>query len=304
MCIGLRSMKSAYSSRTYIILLRMNVALATSQEFPNLCEGDAHLLDAIKAKGIKVSGAIWSDKSIDWSEYSHVIIRSCWDYHLRIKEFLSWITHLEKAKVTVFNRPEIIRWNSNKSYLLDLKKRGVTIPETRIVTLRNVNELPNIIKEFSSKEIVIKPSVGADAYEVRKFAHSDPRVTTYVKQLLQHSDVLIQEFITEIANGEISVIFLGNELSHAVIKTPRKDDYRSNRGGHIQHFELSEEMKLRLIDVYTRCNVMTLYARVDVIDTGNELVLIELELIDTELFFEYDEKSANLFVDKLIALRE
>jgi hypothetical protein len=37
--------------------------------------------------GIRAEAAVWSDQSIDWESYDAVVIRSCWDYHLRVAEF-------------------------------------------------------------------------------------------------------------------------------------------------------------------------------------------------------------------------
>lgn len=280
----------------------MNVALVTNEDFPNLAEGEVRFFDALKARGIPVSCAVWSDASVDWSQFSHVILRLCWDYHLRLEEFLAWVDRLEKAHVNVYNSKEIIRWNTNKSYLLDLQKRGVAIPATRIVSDSNLDEIRGLIEELNAKQIVVKPAVGAAAYKVKRFTHADSRAVSYIKRLLEHSNVLIQAFVPEIKNGEISAIFFNNEFSHAVTKTPQKNDFRSNHNGNITSFVPSEAMKQRLRTVYDQCTVDTLHARIDVVDTGDELVLIELELIDAELFLEYDKEAADRLVDTFLGL--
>lgn len=279
----------------------MNVALVTNEEFPNLIDGEVRFFEALRSRGVNVSCAVWSDPTVKWSKYTHVILRLCWDYHLRLDEFLDWVSRLEKVKINVFNDTEVIRWNTNKSYLLDLEERGVAIPVTQIVSSENLSDVSDIIQAFDSKVLIVKPAVGAAAYKVRKFARDDPKMVTYIKQLLKHSDVLMQEFIPEIANGEISASFFGNQLSHVVIKIPQVDDFRSNHGGHIESYEPDQNMKQRLVDTYAKCGVDTLHARLDVIDTGDELVLIELELIDAELFMEYDEGSADRLVDAFLA---
>lgn len=44
-----------------------------------------------------------------------------------------------------------------------------------------------------------------------------------------------------------------------------------------------------------------LYARVDGIPVGDDLVLMELELIDPALFLAYDERAAGRFADVIVS---
>lgn len=282
----------------------MSIALATSKKYPNLDGGETLLFDAIKTAGINVENVVWDDKSVNWGKYSHVIIRSCWDYHLRVKEFLAWVSNLEKTETIVLNRPDLIRWNSDKSYLLDLRARGITIPDTTIITEHDIAQLDDLLQQFPADTIIVKPCHGAGGYGLKQFNRRDSSIKQYVTELLKNSDVILQSFIPEIINGEISAMFFGNELSHAVIKKPQPGDYRSNYefGGHEEPFKLDEGIKPKIIELYKQCDVDTLYARLDVVNVNGGLMLMELELIEPYLFFEYGDGSAELFVEKLIKL--
>ena len=48
-------------------------------------------------------------------------------------EFVAWIKALEGVRGVVVNSPSLMAWNSNKTYLLDLQKRGAPLPPTRLV---------------------------------------------------------------------------------------------------------------------------------------------------------------------------
>lgn len=73
---------------------------------------------------------VWDDSEVNWQGFSGIVIRSCWDYHKRLDEFLDWVDLLEKRDILLLNPTGIIRWNSNKRYLLDLKGKGLSIVPT------------------------------------------------------------------------------------------------------------------------------------------------------------------------------
>ena len=106
------------------------VALATSQSYKALTTDDQALLGPLTAWGISGEPVIWSDQHFPWPSLDAVILRSCWDYHLRLPEFLTWLTYLEEMKVPVWNAPSLQRWNSDKVYLRDLEAKGISIIPT------------------------------------------------------------------------------------------------------------------------------------------------------------------------------
>src|SRR5262249_459946 len=67
------------------------VALATYERAPGLAPDDRALVPALSARGIEVCAAVWSDATVDWSAFDAVVLRSCWDYHLRFAEFRAWL---------------------------------------------------------------------------------------------------------------------------------------------------------------------------------------------------------------------
>jgi hypothetical protein len=70
------------------------ILLATCESIPNLTEDDQSLIAPLAKRGINARAAVWSDPRVNWSEADAVVIRSCWDYHLRLKQFVEWITLL------------------------------------------------------------------------------------------------------------------------------------------------------------------------------------------------------------------
>src|SRR5260370_1907567 len=109
----------------------MRVALATCRDLPQLNEDDRLLQRALGALGIDAAPVVWDSAEERWGDYQAVLVRSCWDYHRRLDEFLAWFAVLERAGPAVWNPVPLLRWNSHKRYLKDVAARGVPIVPTR-----------------------------------------------------------------------------------------------------------------------------------------------------------------------------
>src|SRR6266700_6044527 len=107
------------------------IALATGAKLPTLNEDDLLLVPPLRELGVTAVPAVWDAPVVCWEEFQGVVVRSCWDYHHRLEEFLAWVTRLEHAGVPLWNPPAVLRWNSHKGYLRDLAARGVPIVATR-----------------------------------------------------------------------------------------------------------------------------------------------------------------------------
>ena len=64
------------------------VGLATCDKLPQLTDDDRLLLHPLSQAGIAAAPVVWDDREVNWQEYSCIVIRSCWDYHKRLDEFL------------------------------------------------------------------------------------------------------------------------------------------------------------------------------------------------------------------------
>src|SRR5256885_7793467 len=78
----------------------------------------------LRELGVTAVPAVWDSPDVCWEEFQGVVVRSCWDYHHRLEEFLAWVVRLERAGIPLWNPPAVLRWNSHKGYLRDLAARG------------------------------------------------------------------------------------------------------------------------------------------------------------------------------------
>jgi glutathione synthase/RimK-type ligase-like ATP-grasp enzyme len=275
------------------------VALATQAALPDAYSDDQLLIPALAARGVHATAAVWSDPSVDWTTFDAVVIRSCWDYHLRHDEFLAWVTSLERAGVALWNPPAIIRWNAEKSYLRELGERGVRIVPTRWVERNSVATLHDVLHDAAWDAAVVKPAISASAHETwRTSRHAAAADEARFRALVGRGRVLVQPFMEAVvAAGEWSLVFIGGEFSHAMLKRARRGDFRvqfehggsamrGDPGGHVV------EQARRALHAGASDS---LYARVDGCVVDGEFVLMELELIEPLLFLaEHPDAPARL----------
>src|SRR5437016_7858529 len=141
----------------------MRLAIATSKN--ELPSSDEVLKAALGEQGMTANPVLWSSPGVAWHSFDAVVIRSCWDYHLRVNGFLDWITRLEHTGVAVLNSPSLIRWNVNKLYLQELSARGIRIPETVWLDTGEEGDLARVCYLHGWANAVVKPLVSASAHK-------------------------------------------------------------------------------------------------------------------------------------------
>jgi len=229
-----------------------------------------------------------------WTAFDAVVIRSCWDYHLHSDAFYAWLDSLETAGVPLWNPASMIRWNSDKRYLIDLEQRGVPTIHTEIVRRGRASEVEDAVARNAWKRFVIKPAISASGFETYALsAPLDEFSRSTIARVASAGDVLVQPFAEEVPEaGELSFIFLDGEFSHAALKRAAvaTGEFRvqTEHGGTVERTSTSEH----LVEQAARClaplSTMPLYARVDGIVRDDRFVLMELELIEPNLFLDLE----------------
>src|SRR2546426_305816 len=272
------------------------VALATSAKLPLLNDDDRLLIPSLASLGLAAVPAVWDSPDVRWDEFrgggGAVLVRSCWDYHHRLEEFLAWVSRLEHAGVRVWNPPAVLRWNSHKGYLRDLAARGVSVVPTRWLERGAQADLAGLLRDAGWRDAVVKPAVSASAHGTWRTsgetAGADQR---RLDELLRAGDVMVQPFTPEVVEpGEWSIVFLGGRFSHAVLKRPAAGDYRVQWefGGSATAMAAPDTLLADAEAMMAAVPGDPLYARVDGVERDGRLILMELELIEPHLFLAWD----------------
>ena len=261
----------------------------------NTVDEDGLLSKLLQELGISHQLLAWSDPDVDWSRFTHVLIKSTWDYFDYYPEFLAWLEQLEALGTSVLNPVATLRWNSSKNYLLELKAKGYPCVAGQILPKGTVISLEELHDAIQADTLVVKPLVSGGAKNTLKISRgAGKEVEQKIASLLQEEDFLVQPYIPEIvAVGEYSLIFFNAEFSHAVLKSPAVDDFRVQHyyGGTIQEIKPDSKMLASAQVLVAGFSKDSLYARVDGVVIDGVFHLMELELIEPYLFLGLSEKA-------------
>lgn len=279
----------------------MTVIFATCRHKPALTPSDELVAACLRSKGVSVTAAPWDSLAPAHLGVANVCVRSTWDYHTRVDEFRDWIRTLGEHRVTVINPVETLLWNMDKEYLGWLEGHGAAIPETRWIAPGSSIDVRALLREAGWERAVLKPRVSATAYGTH-LVDAGTVLDDEQRRALGQSGALLQAFVPEIqSGGEMSLVFIDGEFSHAVIKRPSSGDFRVQHefGGTAVPATASGALRDFGSRVLADIPVPWTYARVDVVAARSGLVLMELELIEPDLFFAPGNDGARRLADAL-----
>ncbi|MCF6334350.1 MAG: hypothetical protein L3J12_01230 [Spirochaetales bacterium] len=202
-----------------------------------------------------------------------------------IPKFYSMLDIFDSTSALKINDTKTIKKNISKEYLMDLTEAGISSVPTYYI---NDAVLKRIDK---GEEFVIKPKIGERGTSQKKISSLDE-----LDSFDNLDDYLAQEFSPDIRNGERSLVFLGKEYSHAVIKKPNPEDlneYRCNEslGGTVAVYDPPEkELSFcnSILNYWESSGYPVHFSRIDLIvsDSGNPSVL-EAELLNPSIYANY-----------------
>jgi glutathione synthase/RimK-type ligase-like ATP-grasp enzyme len=283
------------------------IAVVTYDARPHATDDDRYFVDALVARGATVDERSWSDPMVRWDEYDAVIVRSCWDYFHRPADFHRWVDELDARRARVFNTTTTLRWNADKAYLRDLAACGVPVIPTHWIDRETLASLDDVRRRTGWSELVVKPAVSGGAHRTWRASPGDLADDARLSEMAGSGTVLIQPLVDEIEReGEWSLIFFDGEFSHAVMKRPQSGDFRvqAEHGGTVEPIVPPAPIiadAARALDAARVAGEAPLYARVDGCVVDGTLMLMELELLEPELFLRTDPVAGDRLASALLA---
>lgn len=285
----------------------LRVALATCAEHPGfIAGGNEALIPALAELGVAAEPAIWTDPSIDWSRYDAVVVRTTWHYTSRVTEFLAWMRHVE-SRTLLFNGSSLAEANLNKTYLKRLGE--ATVQTLWIEQQPNEESVDRALAEASSRgwsRVVLKPAIGAAAEGLLiADVEERDRLVSHARKIGGPCEVMVQPLLEGVRDrGELSLVYIDGVMSHAVRKTPTGGDYRCQIefGGAyaVEQPSAPALERAACAKVLWTGEAAPLYARVDLVEpTPGDYRIIEVELVEPELFFRWSPAGARAFGEAL-----
>ena len=280
------------------------IGLVTYKKYPDLTDDDRPLIHELADLGVEAAPVVWDAPRLRWTDLDALVLRSCWNYHLKPRAFIAWLGKVEDRGIPLWNAMSVVRWNMHKRYLRELEGQGVLIPPTEWVARGDPRPLPTLLRERGWPAAIVKPSISASATDTWRTTGDIGADDVRFRELVDRRDVLVQPVVGEIAAaGEWSLMYIGGTYSHAMLKRPRAGEFRvqAEHGGTAT----PGEPPAAAIDTADRIVGLIpgdwVYARVDGVMTPGGFMLMELECIEPVLFLGNAPGSARRLAEAIVA---
>jgi hypothetical protein len=287
------------------------IALVTARAARELDEDLAPLFATLSGAGAAVRVVEWDDAQVDWSQFDLTVLRSTWDYSMRLGEFLDWTERTSKA-TRLINPAAVVRWNTDKHYLAELQQADVrTVPSTFVEPGENPAQAMNaFLVQHAASEFVVKPAISSGARDAQRYGRREiDAAIAHMRRLLDtERSVVVQPYLYRVdADGETALIYFGGRFSHAI----RKAALLRRGESPTRALFAAEDIRARapkLDELRTAERALgampfatPLYARIDLIrDADAAPCLLELELTEPSLFFAHAPGSVERFAALLL----
>jgi glutathione synthase/RimK-type ligase-like ATP-grasp enzyme len=263
------------------------ILFLSCQKLEGFISDESLAVKELESHGYQVSTLPW-DMEADWKTFDLVIIRTTWDYTQRPIEFLEKMK-LIASQTKLMNSYEVVQWNYHKGYLAGMEKQGTKIVPTVFFSYPGSFTLPT---EWNFPKYILKPCISASAYKTMIVTREELHAGTYAQELFA-GDWMLQPFLEDIKQGEISLHYFNKNFSHAILKIPKPGDFRvqEEHGGDIQSFSPTAALLEEAQRLINNVPFDLLYARVDLVPHQGEYLLMELELIEPALYFRTSSQS-------------
>jgi glutathione synthase/RimK-type ligase-like ATP-grasp enzyme len=239
----------------------------------------------LAAAGVAIEGRTWTDPG-DLARFDLVMPLLAWGYHREGARWRAATETWEAAGLPLANPPSVLRWNADKAYLRPLAERGAPVVPTRYVGRLDEKALAEASAAFGTDRLIAKPQVSASAWQTIRWSPGtalDGGPT---------GPALIQPYLPAIEReGEISLIYFAGGFSHAIRKRPQPGDFRvqPEYAGIITPHDPAADERAAADAILAAVEETLLYARVDLVrGLDGAPVLMELELVEPDLYLEHD----------------
>ena len=283
--------------------MKNRIAVVTSVDLPDLFGGEKLLIAALEQQQLVPQIVIWDDPRVDWKQFDLILIRCTWDYHEKLDTFCAWLSMLSTLDVIIVNPVSTMQWNLDKNYLFELQGKDCQVIPSISLQPEDARSLESLIDLMRVDEIVVKPTQSAGAWRTLRVNRGNAAAYESVFGVWRREQTfLLQAFMPEIiSQGEWSLIFFDGEYSHSLLKRAKDGDFRvqSDHGGTVLPQQASLDMQDQAQSILRSLTDMPLYARVDGVMRDGQFMLMELELIEPELFLEVDPLAAQRFASAI-----
>lgn len=275
----------------------MKIYIASSEKHVGKIQEDVYIRDFYRNKGFSCEIVTLKNIVGISKPFDVVILKSVWGYHLHYREFLKQISTLKKRNIKLINDYDFIFWNIDKyKYLYELRHMN-TVP-TALLGFKNTKkriEIRNIIlkanKTLNTDILVIKPCVSESGYLALKYDKTkDNKDIIALLQQNKQLNFIAQPYRPDILTGELSVVIINGIPLYGIKRFPGIFSEKKDPE-YIEQRKIPKQIKNQVKPLYNffvdKFKSLPKICRVDFVKHGLSYELMEVELIDPDLFFRF-----------------
>ncbi len=288
--------------------MKKKIGIVSCDVWKGKIKEDLMLQKSLLEIGIIADIISWQDKTINYSEYCLLILRSVWGYQNYYSQFKDWLLYLKENDICIYNDVDVILNNIRKDKQLEILNKYL-IPHIPTIIIKKVDDLEKIY-EYNA-DVVIKPIIsgsGQNTYLINKARHSNVLIdfpfdicTSIMQQ--PENGIMVQPFMSGIKEGEYACVFIDGINTHNMLRFP---GVLSEKKRAIYLPSLPENIN-KLATMVSQIPEFknSLYMRVDIIVDDNKPYIMEIELAEPDLLIKYitdervQQKTLNTFVKKI-----
>lgn len=250
------------------------------------------LAEALEGEGLRVEDRSWLEPVEALARFDLILPLLVWGYH-RDGDWQRQVAQWKAAALPLSNPAPVLAWNADKHYLQRFERAGARVVPTLFVPAVDERTLAESVRHFGTRRVIAKPTVSAGAFQTIRWSPGDPL------EGAPSGAAMIQPYLETIETlGELSLIFFEGQFSHAVRKVPQPGDFRVQpEFDGILRLDVPAPSERAAAEAVLRAaGEPLLYARVDLVEgEGGEPLLMELELVEPDLFLRFDPGASSRF---------
>ena len=195
------------------------IVLATAADQPDITASDMLYADALRRRGFEVSGAAWNGPRAAF-DGAWRVLRSTWGY---------------------YRAPSVAPGREGRGVVdaaVQSDRPGALEPAQGLCRQARDGRHPHARNAHRAVKRLIS-RIRRDGLAARRREAGNRRRRPFVEAAVRDTvadavprlaagDVLVQEFLPEIAEGELSMVYFDGVFSHAIRKRPPEGEFRSN----------------------------------------------------------------------------
>ena len=252
-----------------------------AREWPIILKRVSEALESVDAV---VTPTPWTDhieNAAGLADFDLVLPLLVWGYQRDHARWMQACATWEAAGAKLANAARTLGWNSDKAYLAELADKGVPIPPTVFVDRADGTAVEDALARFGAP-VIAKPTVSGGAWKTLKLSDASDLTDA------PDGAAMIQPYLPAIEDGELSLLYFGGRLSHAVLKRPASGDFRiqtQHGGTHVFVADPPVEALVLAEKTLAAVGETLLYARIDMArDACGGWLLMEAELIEPDFY--------------------